>query len=123
MTTRFLIWILAVVTFVAAETCACNLDPTASLSADPDPVCVGQTVTFDASASSDPDGGDSSLADDNYIKKWQWDWTNDGDYDTTQTAPGDDGVATHTYDDEPGTYTVKVKVTDNDDAEGGTSDH
>jgi len=108
---------LTVVTFAAGKTYACNLDPVASLSADPNPVCVGQSVTLDGSGSSDPDGGNGGLL--NGIKKFEWDWTNDGSYDYSE-SPGD-GIATHTYTI-AGTYTAKLRVTDNDAAEGGPPD-
>jgi len=57
-------------------------------------------VTFNASASSDPDGAIASYA---------WDW---GDGNTNTTASN---AIEHTYD-EPGSYTVLLIVTDDDGA-------
>jgi hypothetical protein len=46
------------------------------------------------------------------IRKFEWDWTNNGSYDHTE-SPGD-GKASHTYST-AGTYTCKLRVTDDDD--------
>jgi PKD repeat protein len=61
-------------------------------------------VTFNASDSQDQDA-DGSIA------LYEWDFEDDGTYDTSSSGPG----ATHTYDT-PGTYTVRLRVTDNNGA-------
>ncbi len=106
MKTKFLpvLLILSGLLVTADKTYACNDPPNADLDASPNPVCVGCSVTLDGSGSSDPDGE---------ITKYEWDWTNDGEYDYEET-PGD-GIATHIYTI-AGTYTAKLRVTDDDDA-------
>jgi PKD repeat protein/RNA polymerase subunit RPABC4/transcription elongation factor Spt4 len=74
--------------------------PTAAFEWSPALPNVGETVSFDASASIDSDGS---------ITKYEWDWTNDGTYDQTATTP----PITHTYP-AAGTYEVTLRVTDND---------
>lgn len=64
---------------------------------------VGDAITFDASASYDPDG---------YIIGYRWDWTNDGTWDTAWMSTP---YATHSYSS-TGTFTVKLEVKDNDGA-------
>jgi len=62
-----------------------------------------QLIQFDASGSDDLDGT---------IVGYQWDWTNDGSWDTSwSTSP----YATHGYTIE-GIYAVKLQVKDNDEA-------
>jgi len=56
------------------------------------------TVNFDGSASSDPDAGDS-------ITSYAWDLDGDGQFDDSTAAK-----PTYTYG--PGTYTVRLQVTD-----------
>jgi hypothetical protein len=51
-----------------------NKSPTASVTATPNTALVGATITFDASASSDPEDGSAVSV--------RWDWENDGTYDT-----------------------------------------
>jgi len=55
-------------------------------------------VRFDASSSHDPDGK---------VTKYEWDWETDGKFDLTTTEP----VVEHVFD-EPGTYRVTLRVTD-----------
>ncbi|MFA5101749.1 MAG: DUF2341 domain-containing protein, partial [Candidatus Thermoplasmatota archaeon] len=62
---------------------------------------VGNSITFDGSGSSDPDGT---------IVGYRWDWTNDGTYDTDWLTSA---TTTHSYY-EAGTYTVKLEVKDDD---------
>jgi len=71
--------------------------PVASLST-PATVLTGQPATFDAGASSDPDGS---------VVSYEWDLNGDGLYDTTTTTP----QVSHTYSS-IGPVTVSVRVTD-----------
>jgi PKD repeat protein len=66
---------------------------------------VNQTITFDASASYDPDG---------FITNYEWDF---GDGNTTNTTKE---VVTHLYTS-AGNYTVNLTVTDDDGAMNATS--
>jgi PKD repeat protein len=77
-----------------------NVPPVAQFAAD----CTANdgTCTFDTTASDDPDGS---------IALFEWDWTNNGSFDDTGASPTHDFV-------NPGTYTVKLRVTDNE----GTTD-
>ena len=77
-----------------------NAAPAAAFTVD----CTYLVCTVDASASTDPDGT---------IASYDWDF-GDGQVATT-TEP----VATHTF--EPGTYTVRLTVTDNDGGEDTTT--
>jgi len=70
--------------------------PIASFTAAPNPAVVGATVTFDASASGDPDGN---------IVTYAWDF---GDSTTGRGA-----ITTHPYPI-AGTYNVTLNITDND---------
>ena len=70
--------------------------PTASFTYSPESPNEGQTVSFDASGSTDPDGA---------ITTYQWDF-GDGNTRTGETA-------THTYKD-PGVYNITLTVTDDD---------
>lgn len=74
--------------------------PVASFTEDAHSVLVDTTINFDASGSYDLDGT---------IVLYEWDWESDGTYDFASTEP----TASHTYS-VPGTYTVTLKVTDND---------
>jgi PKD repeat protein len=73
--------------------------PTAAFTAAPSPAFAGEQVTFDGSGSSD----DESVA------KYEWDLDGDGTFETNTAA---NPKATHTYA-QPGTVTVRLKVTDN----------
>ncbi len=59
----------------------------------------GQAITLDGSGSTDSDGT---------IELYEWDIDNDGIYDYSSSLPTQD----HTYDQQ-GTYTIKLRVTDN----------
>jgi len=127
MKREFLICVFAltVVASITDRIYACCEDPVAGLFVEGAvwypyngyyAACVGTELSFEATCSYDPDcedcddcGGVSMLSG---IRKFEWDWTNDGTYDHTE-SPGD-GIATHTYSI-PGTYVVKLKVTDDDD--------
>ncbi|MBU0497099.1 MAG: PKD domain-containing protein, partial [Candidatus Thermoplasmatota archaeon] len=79
-----------------------NQPPVASFSWSPTSPQQGQTITFDASSSYDPDGT---------ISKYEWDWNNDGSYDISKTTP----TATHSWNN-PGNYKVSLKITDNSES-------
>jgi hypothetical protein len=82
-----------------------NTPPSASLTVAPNPAAAGTAVTFDAQASSDPDGS---------IVHYEWDLDGNGSYETdTGTTP----TTSHVYAD-AGAVTVGVRVTDN---QGGTA--
>ena len=78
-----------------------NVAPTAVISG-PTGGDEGQSLTFDGSGSSDPNGDPLSYA---------WDFGYSGSFVTDTTGV----TATHTYPDD-GTYTVALRVTDNDGA-------
>ena len=80
-----------------------NLSPVASFTCNPSSGQCPLTVSFDASASSDPDGS---------IVSYEWSF-GDGGSDTGVTA-------SHTYQT-AGTYTTMLKVTDNEGATDSTS--
>jgi PKD repeat protein len=81
-----------------------NQPPVADFSWTPQNPNPGQTITFDASASHDPDGT---------IVLYEWDWNNDGVYEESHTTP----TATHSWSN-AGNYPVTVCVTDDDSATG-----
>lgn len=78
-----------------------KLPPIAIFTEDAHTVSVGTPITFDPSASYDPDGT---------IVLYEWDWESDGVYDLSTTSPT---VVSHAYTVE-GTYQVTLRVTDND---------
>ncbi|RLE38778.1 hypothetical protein DRJ12_01140 [Candidatus Acetothermia bacterium] len=77
-----------------------NEPPVAAFSTAPDKPHINEPVTFDASASHDPDGS---------IASYEWDFDGDGVFDQKTTDP----VITHTYA-VAGTKSVTLRVTDND---------
>ncbi len=94
-----------------------NQPPVANLKAQPRYVIVNKDVVLDGSGSSDPDGS---------VVEWKWDFTNDGTYDYTETASSAsdgqyDKKTIYSYDSS-GTYTAKLNVKDDDDAEDLTPD-
>ena len=107
--------ILVLIPFASPEVYACCESPIASMWAYPNPACVGETITFGATGSYDPDCSNCSSCNGvpmiYGIRQFEWDWTNDGTYDYTE-SPGD-GFATHSYST-AGSYTVKLKVYDGD---------
>ena len=86
---------------IAAST---NAQPTVSFTVSTSNARVNQPITFDASASKDPDGS---------IVKYEWDFNGDGVFDQTTTAP----TVSYTYTTS-GTKTVTVRATDNGGATG-----
>jgi PKD repeat protein len=82
--------------------------PVASFTASPNPAQAGQLVSFDGSASNDPDGT---------IAKYEWDLDGNGTYETnTGTTP-----TTSTTLGSAGSYEVKLRVTDNAGNSGQTT--
>jgi PKD repeat protein len=79
-----------------------NEPPEPEFTVDPRPGTVGQPVTFDASASSDPDGT---------IVEYRWDFDGDGTIDTTTTDP----QTQFTYSQASG-YAPTLTVEDDDGA-------
>jgi PKD repeat protein/glucose/arabinose dehydrogenase len=78
---------------------AANQPPVASATATPTSGVAPLTVAFDGSGSSDPDAGDTI--------SYSWDLNGDGVY-------GDSTVATPSFTyTTPGTYSVRLRVTDN----------
>ncbi|QLG27266.1 PKD domain-containing protein [Halorarum halophilum] len=75
-----------------------NLNPSAALDSSPSAPEPGETVTFDASASNDPDGA---------ITSYEWDFDGDGTADAT-------GEQVTTSFDSAGDYDVTLTVTDDD---------
>jgi PKD repeat protein len=67
----------------------------------------GQSITLDGSGSSDSDGS---------IALYEWDINNDGTYDYSSAS----ATKSHTYTQQ-GTYTIKLRVTDNVGATGNTT--
>ena len=76
-----------------------NNAPTARASADPTSGSVPLTVSFDGTASSDPDPGDAL--------SYAWDLDADGAFDDSTSA-----TTSFTYT-APGAYNVRLRVTDN----------
>ena len=74
--------------------------PIASFTVSPSPAQTGQMVSFNGSASSDPDGA---------IAKYEWDLDGNGSY---ETATGTTSTTSRSYPS-PGTLSVRLRVTDN----------
>jgi PKD repeat protein len=81
-----------------------NLLPVADFTWTPSTPNPGQTITFNASSSYDPDG---------YILLYEWDWNNDGIYDESHVS----STATYSWSN-GGNYSVTLRVTDNNGATG-----
>jgi PKD repeat protein len=81
-----------------------NAQPTVSFTVSTSDARVNQPLTFDASATRDPDGS---------IVKYEWDFNGDGVFDQTTTAP----TVSYTYTTS-GTKSVTVRATDNEGATG-----
>jgi hypothetical protein len=89
-----------------AATLSGNLPPAAELTALPSQVNAGESVSFDASASTDPDG---TVAD------YAWDFNGNGVFDEPGPELAAHGAATpapYVYAN-PGVYLAAVRVTDN----------
>jgi hypothetical protein len=82
-----------------------NQDPVASFTYAPSDPVAGETITFDASDSYDPDGS---------IVSYEWDWISDGDVDAT-------GVTADRVYTSSGQRTVTLVVTDDGEDGAGTN--
>ncbi|WP_327006156.1 PQQ-dependent sugar dehydrogenase [Dactylosporangium sp. NBC_01737] len=80
-----------------------NQPPVASITTNRTSGGTPLAVTFDGSTSSDADPADQG------VLTYQWDFTNDGTFDTPNAAAS--VTASYTYT-APGTYTAKLRVTD-----------
>ena len=76
-----------------------NKPPRAGFTWAPSHPEPNQEVTFNASASNDPDGS---------ITLYEWDWNNDGVYEESSFTP----IATYSWS-QAGSHPVTVRVTDN----------
>jgi chitodextrinase len=85
-----------------------NSSPTASFTVTPSPGRAGESVHFDGSGSSDSDGS---------IASYQWDFENDGAFDT---QPDPSPTVSHVYP-APGQKTAKLRVADDRGATGETT--
>jgi len=111
MKARLLIVVLVLsgLFLAASNSYACTAPPDAILEVFREYVVTGRSVILDGSDSTDPDGT---------IIKYEWDFTDNGSYDYYETSShypdgAFDGITTHTYGSN-GTYTVRLRVTDND---------
>lgn len=86
-----------------------NRPPVASFVFAPTSPQVGTTVSFDASASSD----------DGRVVRYEWDFNGDGTFDVTGT-PNDARMVSFNYS-AAGTYTVRLRVTDDLNASAETT--
>jgi len=84
-----------------------NSRPLAQFTFSPTEPNPKQTVTFDASSSSDPDGS---------IDTYKWDWNDDGTYEDSLSSP----TIEHTFSS-PDDYPVTLKVLDDQDASDTTT--
>jgi YD repeat-containing protein len=85
-----------------------NRAPTASFTVTPNPAFTNATVTYNASASKDPDGT---------VTKYEWDLDGNGTYETNG---GSKNTATSSYAT-PGNRTVGLRITDNSGATATTT--
>jgi hypothetical protein len=85
-----------------------NRPPTASFTVSPSPANTGQTVTFNGSGSSDPDGT---------IAKYEWDLDGNGSYETNTGATATTTKAFAAT----GALTIGLRVTDNNSATATTT--
>jgi outer membrane protein assembly factor BamB len=81
--------------------------PVARFSWSPQAPKPGQTISFDASESTDPDGS---------IVLYEWDWESDGVFDEESASP----LASHVWM-EAGNYTVTLRVMDNNSDVGAVT--
>jgi YD repeat-containing protein len=76
-----------------------NSGPTAAITYSPASPTTSDTIIFDGSASTDPDGA---------ISRYEWDLDGDGGY---ETDTGTQATASRGFE-QPGTYRVSLRVTD-----------
>ena len=88
-------------TSVTFDNLRVNAKPVPNFSYLPVDPLVGQQVTFDGTASADPDGT---------VASYQWDLDGNGSFEATGPNP------THTYNN-AGTVSVKLRVTDSDNTQ------
>jgi large repetitive protein len=86
---------------IAFDNLRVNAKPVPNFSYLPVDPLVGQQVTFDGTASADPDGT---------VASYQWDLDGNGSFEATGPNP------THTYNN-AGTVSVKLRVTDSDNTQ------
>jgi hypothetical protein len=91
-----------------AEVHVQNRSPQAAIAASPTTPDTGEVVTFDGSSSSDPDGE---------VSNYEWDLDGDGSF---ETDTGDDAQISRSFA-RSGTYTVGIRVTDDEGAGGDAS--
>ncbi len=84
---------------IAAHYAGNPLSPTASFSSTPNPADIGETVNFNASSSTSPNGA---------ITKYEWDLDGNGSYETNTGASPNASTSYATA----GTVTVGLRVTD-----------
>ena len=82
--------------------------PVSSFDISPNPAVAGHPVTFNGSASTDPDGS---------VASYSWDLDGDGSF---ETATGSAATTTRTYP-AAASVTVRLRVTDNDGAASDSS--
>lgn len=82
------------------------VEPNAQFDYSPSNPTNSTVVTFDGSASTDPDGS---------VVEYRWDFDNDSNIDQTTSTP----TVTHTYTT-PGSYTAALRVVDNDGLQSNT---
>lgn len=84
-----------------------NQSPSAAFTFSPASPAASETVTFDASASDDPDGT---------VVEYRWDFDDDGTFDVSQASP----TTTHAFA-AGGDHIVTLQVVDDDGATGESS--
>jgi PKD repeat protein len=84
-----------------------NEPPTADFTFSPTDPETGETVSFDASASTDSDGS---------VVEYHWDFNGDGTVDETTQVP----TTTHTFSDR-GDHAVELTIVDDEDATNSTT--
>jgi YD repeat-containing protein len=85
-----------------------NRAPVPAFTATPNPVVSGQSVTFNAATSSDPDGT---------VTKYEWDLDSNGSY---ETSTGTTATVSRTFTT-PGDRVIGLRVTDNSGATATTT--
>lgn len=107
--------LIGVLLLVSQQGYCCCVDPDATMTASDNPVCIGCSVTFDASNSSDDDCASCGSCNSNGIRKFEWDFNCPGAFSSDHSESPGDGKATHTYSTAK-VYKVKVNVWDDDNS-------